>query len=119
MKISLVQMNSVSDKAANIAAATRLIEEAVAEERPDWICLPECFDFMGGDRAGKFAAAEKLPDGPAYSAMQGLAAKHGIFIHAGSIVEKPQGGERLHNTTVVFDREGPRSRAIARSICSM
>ena len=106
MKVSLIQMNSVSDKAANIAAATRLIEQAVAEERPDWICLPECFDFMGGDRADKFAAAEKLPDGPAYSAMQALAAKHKVFIHAGSILEKPQGGERLHNTTVVFDRDG-------------
>ncbi len=106
MKVSLIQMNSVSDKPANIAAATRLIDEAVAEEGPDWICLPECFDFMGGDRAAKFAAAERLPDGPAYSAMQALAAKHRIFIHAGSILEKPEGGERLHNTTVAFGRDG-------------
>jgi nitrilase len=106
MKVSLIQMNSVSDKPANIAAATRLIDEAVAEEGPDWICLAECFDFMGGDRAGKFAAAERLPDGPAYSAMQALAAKHSVFIHAGSILEKPEGGERLHNTTVVFGRDG-------------
>jgi predicted amidohydrolase len=106
MKVSLIQMNSVSDKAANIAAATRLIERAVAEEGPDWICLPECFDFMGADRAAKFAAAEKLPDGPAYSAMQALAAKHRVFIHAGSILEKPQGGERIHNTTIAFGRDG-------------
>ncbi len=106
MKTSLIQMNSVSDKPANIAAATRLIEEAVAEEGPDWICLPECFDFMGGDRAGKFAAAETLPNGPAFRAMQALAAKHRVFIHSGSILEKPQGGERLHNTTVVFGRDG-------------
>ncbi len=106
MKVSLIQMNSVSDKPANIAAATRLIDEAVAEEGPDWICLPECFDFMGGDRAAKFAAAERLPDGPAYGAMQALAAKHRVFIHAGSILEKPQGGERLHNTTVAFGRDG-------------
>jgi nitrilase len=106
MKISLVQMNSVSDKAANIAAATRLIEKAVAEEAPDWIALPECFDFLGGDRADKFAAAEALPDGPAYAAMQALARRHKIFIHAGSILEKPATGERLHNTTVVFDRDG-------------
>src|SRR5580704_10977546 len=90
MKISLVQMNSVSDKAANIAAAVKLIEQAVDEDGPDWVCLPECFDFMGADRAAKFAAAENLPDGPAYSAMQALAAKHGVFIHAGSILEKPE-----------------------------
>ncbi|VFU07242.1 carbon-nitrogen hydrolase family protein [Methylocella tundrae] len=106
MKVSLIQMNSVSDKSANIEAAARLIERAVAEEGPDWVSLPECFDFLGGDRADKFGAAEKLPDGPAYAAMQALASRHKIFIHAGSILEKPEQGDRLHNTTVVFDRGG-------------
>ncbi|PNG27833.1 carbon-nitrogen hydrolase family protein [Methylocella silvestris] len=106
MKVSLIQMNSVADKGANIAEAERLIERAVAEERPDWISLPECFDFLGGSRAEKFAAAEALPGGPAYSAMQALARKHAVFIHAGSILEKPDEGERIHNTTVAFDRTG-------------
>jgi predicted amidohydrolase len=106
MKISLIQMNSVSDKPANIAAATKLVEQAVAEERPDWICLPECFDFLGGGRAAKMAAAEAFPGGPAYGAMQALAKKHKIYIHAGSILEKLETGERIHNTTVVFDRAG-------------
>jgi len=40
MKVSLVQMNSVSDKAANIAAAKALIERAIGEDGPDWILLP-------------------------------------------------------------------------------
>lgn len=106
MRICLIQMNSVSDKEANLAAATRLIEKVVAEERPDWICLPECFDFLGGDRKAKLAAAEVLPDGPAYGAMRALARKHKVFIHAGSILEKIEGGDRMHNTTIVFDREG-------------
>ena len=48
MKLSLIQMNAISDKAANIASAASLIERAAAEEGPDWICLPECFDFLGG-----------------------------------------------------------------------
>lgn len=106
MKISLVQMNSVSDKPANLAAATALIERAVAEEGPDWVALPECFDFLGGQKADKFAAAETLGDGPAYRAMRELAARHRIYIHAGSILEKVDGEERLHNTTVVFNRDG-------------
>ena len=29
-----------------------------------------------------------------------------IFIHAGSILEKIAGDDRIHNTTVVFDRDG-------------
>ncbi len=106
MKISLVQMNSVDDKAANLAAATALIEQAVREEHPDWIALPECFDFLGGHRGDKLAAAETLGDGPAYTAMRTLAAKHRIHIHAGSILERAEDGERIHNTTVVFDRSG-------------
>jgi deaminated glutathione amidase len=106
MKISLIQMNSISDKPANIAAATMLIERAIAEERPDWICLPECFDFLGGDRKAKLSAAESFPGGPAYTAMQALAAKHRVYIHAGSILEMPETGDRMHNTTAVFDRSG-------------
>jgi len=106
MKLALIQMNSISDKAANIAAATNLVERALGEEGPDWICLPECFDFLGADRKAKWAAAETFPGGKAYSAMQELASKHRIFIHAGSVLEKPSSGERIHNTTVVFDRSG-------------
>ena len=99
-------MNSVSDKPANIAAASALIERAVAEERPDWVALPECFDFLGARKADKFAAAEVLGEGPAYTAMRALAAKHRIFIHAGSMLERAPGEARIHNTTVVFDRDG-------------
>ncbi len=104
-------MNSVSDKPANIAAATALIEQAVAADRPDWIALPECFDFLGGRRDDKMAAAEVLGDGPAYDAMRTLAAKHRVFIHAGSMLEREDGEPRIHNTTVVFDRSG---REVAR-----
>lgn len=112
MKVSLVQMNSVSDKAANIAAATALVERAVGEEGPDWIALPECFDFLGARKAEKRAAAERLGDGgPAWEAMRALAAKHKVFIHAGSMLETADGEDRLHNTTVAFDRDG---REVAR-----
>ena len=106
MKVSLIQMNSVSDKQANLDAARKLIEQAVAEEKPDWICLPEVWDYIGGNRRSKIEAAEEIPGGPAYSLMQDLAKKHRVFIHAGSILEKIPGDERIHNTTVAFDRDG-------------
>jgi predicted amidohydrolase len=106
MKVALIQMNSGSDKAANLAAARALIEQAVAEEKPDWICLPEVFDFMGGSFEQKSAAAEILPGGPAYKMLQGLAKTHGVFIHAGSILEQIEGEKRVGNTTVAFNRNG-------------
>ena len=105
MKVSLIQMNSGSDKPANLVQARALIERAVADEAPDWIGLPEVWDFIGGSRRDKLAAAETLPDGPAWSLMSELAAQHGVFIHAGSILEKA-GDDKMHNTTVVFDRAG-------------
>jgi len=106
MKVSLIQMNSISDKAANVAAAEALIEQAVREENPDWVLLPEFFDWAGGRRADKFANAEAFPGGPAYSMAQASAKKHRIFVHAGSIMEKIDGETRIHNTSVVFNRQG-------------
>jgi len=106
MKVSLVQMNSTNDKAANIAQARALIERAVAEESPDWVLLPEQFDWAGGVKGDKARNAETLPGGPAYAMAQELAARHGIFLHAGSFMEKIEGNERIHNTSVVFDRRG-------------
>ena len=106
MKVSLVQMNSVSDKAANIAAAKALIARAVAEDSPDWILLPEHFDWAGGVKADKLANAERLPGGPAYAMAQEMARTHRVFIHAGSIMERIEGEARIHNTSVVFNRQG-------------
>jgi predicted amidohydrolase len=106
MKVSLVQMNSINDKAANIAQARASIERAVAEESPAWVLLPEQFDWAGGVKGDKARNAETLPGGPAYAMAQELAAKHGIFLHAGSFMERIEGDERIHNTSVVFDREG-------------
>jgi predicted amidohydrolase len=106
MKVALIQMNSGSDKAANVAAARDLIERAVREERPDWICLPEVFDFMGGSRAEKLAAAEEAGNGPAWTMLRDMAKTHGVFIHGGSILERIAGEERVGNTTFVFNRAG-------------
>lgn len=111
MKIALVQMNTQADKVANLAEAARLVTLAVESERPDWICLPEVFDFMGGTRADKQAAAETFPDGAAYALMRDLARRHGVHIHAGSMLERIPGEDRLGNTTLAFDRAG---REVAR-----
>jgi nitrilase len=55
------------------------------------------------------AAAEVLPapgaeGGPAYELLRGLARRHGITVHGGSIIEN--GGEKLFNTTLVFGPDG-------------
>src|SRR5215471_9607717 len=99
MKVSLVQMNSISDKPANVKAAEALIEQAVRENNPDWVLLPEQFDWAGGAKADKLMNAESFPGGPAYGMARRQAMKHRIFVHAGSIMEKIEGEDRIHNTS--------------------
>jgi nitrilase len=106
VKATLIQMNSQSDKQANIAAAKMLMERAIAEEHPDLLVLPEMFDFVGGETADKLRAAESIPGGPGYAMCQEVARAHAVFVHAGSLIEKVPGEDRVHNTTVVFNRSG-------------
>ncbi|MFL5255605.1 MAG: carbon-nitrogen hydrolase family protein [Rhodopila sp.] len=111
MRVSVIQMNPGANKADNIAQARRLIEQAVAQDRPDIVSLPEVWDSLGGDRATRAANAEVLPargsnepGGEAYEFLRETARAADVFVHGGSIIE--QGPEKLFNTTVVFNPDG-------------
>ena len=106
MKIALIQMNSQPDRARNLKAAEDLMEQAVAREHPDLIVLPEHFDWTGGTPEDKRRAADRVPGGDAYAMVQAFAARHRIWIHAGSLLERNPGLKRIYNTTVVFDSNG-------------
>ncbi len=108
-KISVIQMNVGHDKSANLDRARDLVDQAVAADRPDIVVLPEMFTSIGGDQQIRRAAAEALPapgadGGAAYETLRGLARKHGIFVHGGSLTELQ--GDELFNTTVAFNRDG-------------
>ncbi|MDD2875978.1 MAG: carbon-nitrogen hydrolase family protein [Acidiphilium sp.] len=109
LRLTVIQLAPGSDKARNIAQARGLIEAAVTQDRPDLVALPEIWTCLGGDRATKFAAAEALPEpggqgGEAYEFLRDMARTHKIYVHGGSIGE--WGGDKLFNTTVVFDPAG-------------
>ncbi|OAB55342.1 carbon-nitrogen hydrolase [Phormidium willei BDU 130791] len=97
-------MNTQADKAANLESARALIETAVAQEKPDLVVLPETFTSMTSDFERQRANAESIPDGEACQLMSGLARKHGVFIHAGSMAEAA--GDKCYNTTTVWNRAG-------------
>jgi len=114
MRVTVLQMSPGQDKAANIAAADRLVADAVAADRPDMVALPEVWSCLGGNRETKFAQAEPLPvpgnpGGPAYEFLQSAAIRHAIHVHGGSIIERD--GDRLFNTTLAFAPDG---REVAR-----
>lgn len=106
MKVSLIQMSSQPNRAFNLAEAKRLMLQAVVNDRPDLIVLPEHFDWTGGSREQKRTAADLVPGGEAYSMVQQFAKKHGVAIHAGSLLESLGNRDRIFNTSVIFDREG-------------
>lgn len=105
MKVSLIQTNPQSDRAANIAKARQLMEEAVAADQPDLIVLPEYFEAMGVTAEQRIAMAEPY-GGSAYQMAQAFAKTHGVFVHAGSVMEKVVGENRNTNTTYVFNARG-------------
>lgn len=109
MKISAIQMNTGSVKAANLAQARELSAQAAMRDRPDMLVLPEVFAFMGSTVEDKRAAAEELPKvgetgGDAYETLRGIARDHSVFVHGGSFVERD--GDGFFNTTVAFGRTG-------------
>ncbi|WP_265286687.1 nitrilase-related carbon-nitrogen hydrolase [Verminephrobacter eiseniae] len=104
MKIGVVQMNSGSDKAKNVADAERLVRCVAAQDKPDLVVLPEYFAFLGEGREAIQGSAETFPDGPVYQRLSALARQLGVTLHAGSMVEKS--GDSFFNTSLVFDPQG-------------
>ncbi|MEA2556583.1 MAG: hypothetical protein QOG88_121, partial [Actinomycetota bacterium] len=69
MKVSAIQMRSTQDTSANIEAAEALLRRA-ATTSMDLAVLPEVFTYLGRS-AGRAAAAESLPGGPASDMLSG------------------------------------------------
>jgi predicted amidohydrolase len=103
LQVAIVQMNSGDDKAANITAAMAGIERAAAMGAR-LVSLPEVWTNLGPDE-GNAAAAETIP-GPLTDQLGATARDLGIYLHAGSMLERVEGEDRLYNTTVVFDPTG-------------
>ncbi len=105
VKVGLVQMSCVADKAANIEKAKAKIIEA-AEKGAQIVCLQELFSslyFCDVEAHTNFSLAEAIP-GPTTSEFQALAEKYKVVIIA-SLFEKRAPG-LYHNTTAVIDADG-------------
>lgn len=106
MKLAMIQMNSQPDRARNLAQAVHFMEHAVQDAHPDLIVLPEHFDWSGGTPEQKLLAADDLPGGEAYRIVSAFAAKHQVWVHAGSMLERVPGDTKIYNTTVIFNGSG-------------
>ncbi len=105
VKVGLVQMNCVADKAANFNNAVVKIREAAAAGA-QIVCLQELFAslyFCDVEDYDNFSLAEAVP-GQSTDTLGNLAAELGVVIIASLFEKRAQG--LYHNTTAVLDADG-------------
>jgi len=102
LKIALIQFLSSSSKQQNITRACELIHQA-ASNGARLIVLPEIWNSPYGVKY--FAQyAETIPNGETIQALSDCARQAKIYLVGGSIPERD--GEKLYNTSTVFDPNG-------------
>ncbi|MFI1964361.1 carbon-nitrogen family hydrolase [Streptomyces pathocidini] len=104
MRASLLQIDvnpheSVADRRVRVAELVR------AQSGSDLVVLPELWP-TGAFAYEEFEAnAESAADGPTAEAMAAAARGAGVWLHAGSVVERAEDGT-LYNTALVFGPDG-------------
>jgi len=101
--VAAAQMTSTADRARNLDAAIRLVQEA-AERGATLVGLPENFSFMGREEE-RIAGAETL-EGPTIAALREVARRRGVYVLAGSIAEKVDEPGKTANTSVLVADDG-------------
>ncbi|MER7662007.1 MULTISPECIES: carbon-nitrogen family hydrolase [unclassified Streptomyces] len=103
MRASLIQIAADSDETVNsrrLRAASLVREQRGA----DLVVLPELWP-VGAFAYQSFEDEAETPEGPTYEVMAGAASDAGVWLHAGSIVERDPGGT-LYNTSLVISPTG-------------
>jgi len=103
LRVGLVQMNSRSDKEANLATAERLIDEA-AERGARLVGLPEYVSYLGPKDQHE-ENAESIP-GPTTERFAAKARQHGIYLLGGSILERSDTPGKYYNTSTFYNPDG-------------
>lgn len=104
MHTALIQLRVDPDEpvAARRERAASLVRDQAGA---DLVVLPELWPVGAFDFPRFEAEAEPAADGPTARAMSAAAREAGVWLHAGSVVERAPGGE-LFNTSLVFSPDG-------------
>ena len=113
MKAALLQLRSTEDREENLAQAEALVREAAGAGGADLVALPENFSFLRSEGL-RIPCAEPL-SGPLVARLSALARELHVWLLAGSLPESIPGSEKVHNTSILFDRSGS-LRAVYRKI---
>jgi len=104
-RAAAVQLRAGPDKPINLAAGAEQVRHA-AGEGARLVALPELFAWSG-PASEEAAQAETVP-GPASESLGRLARELGIWLVAGSLLERdePSGAARCFNTCLLFGPDG-------------
>jgi len=103
VRVALVQTTSTDDVAANLEAASRLVEEAAARGA-SLIALPENFAFLRRE-GGPIPCAQDL-DGEIVGCLRALARRLHVRILGGTFPEAVPNEPRVFNTSVLISPSG-------------
>lgn len=104
-RIAAVQMVSGPRVADNLAAAGRLIDDAVAQGA-QLVVLPEYFPIIGAADADRVRAREPFGRGTVQDWLAATAWRHGIWLLAGSIPLEAQAPDKMRNSSLVYNPAG-------------
>ena len=102
LRVAAVQLSATTDKAANLAAAEKLIRQAAAGGA-ELIVLPELFNLY--NNLWQAATEAEAPEGETASLLQRLAKESNAWLIGGSFAEIGTGGKAF-NTSLTIDPAG-------------
>lgn len=103
LRVACVQLVSGSDHGRNLEQAARGIATA-AQRGARLVVLPEKWNVIGEPDVLR-AGAEPI-DGPTITAARRWAREHGLWLLAGSFVERVPGSDRFENASLLLDPAG-------------
>ncbi|WP_329119894.1 carbon-nitrogen family hydrolase [Streptomyces sp. NBC_01465] len=107
MRASLIQIDVNPDESPN-SRRQRVASLVREQSAADLVVLPELWP-VGAFAFETFADEAEPLEGPTYEAMAKAASDAGVWLHAGSIVERDPDGP-LYNTSLVFSPDGELAR---------
>lgn len=114
-RVAIAQLRSTNDKLSNLAAVS-VCARLAAEGGASFLCLPECFAFIGSSASETAENAEdvfpnRAPDGVPRTgivdALRHLAVENGLWISAGGFHERtPADDSMVFNTHILLRPDG-------------
>lgn len=104
VRVALVQLDcSTTESVEHRVTRTLALVESAAKDA-DLVMLPELWHVGAFDVDAAREHAQSI-EGPLVSALSGIAAQYGVWLHGGSFAERADDGQHF-NTSVLFSPDG-------------